>query len=67
MRLGGMEDCTYTEEECAKRRKKLALKAKAEQWRCRGMENQSWCLKSDGFIESRWQEYNKRIEEIDAE
>jgi hypothetical protein len=67
MRLGGMEDVTYTDEEHEKIRKKLALKVEAELWRVRGMENESWCLKSDGFIEERWHEYNARIREIDRE
>ena len=67
MRLGGMEDVAYTDEEHAKRRKKLALKEEARLWFGRGMENESWCLKSDGFIDRRWHEYNARIEDIDRE
>ena len=67
MRLGGMEDVSYTEEEHAKRKKKLALKEEARLWFGRGMEGQSWCLKSDEFIDARWHEYNKRIQEIDNE
>lgn len=45
MRLGGMKDVTYTDEEHVKRRKKLALKEEAKLWFCRGMEGQSWCFK----------------------